>query len=137
MIASLETALNWIVDKINSIEITNPFTGEEIWSPNIPKFNFGRIQKLAKGGIVENPTLSWIGEAGKEAVIPLENNTGWLDKIASKFAVMVSEMDNDSDQNTSFTSNLIVNGREIASATIEDFNNEAVRRGYKPILIPA
>lgn len=136
MIASLENALNWIVDKINSIEITNPFTGDEIWSPNIPRFNFGRIQKLAKGGIVENPTLSWIGEAGKEAVIPLENNTGWLDKIASKFAVMVSEMDNGSNQNTSITSNLIVNGRQIASATIEDFNNEAIRRGYKPILIP-
>ena len=25
-----------------------------------------------------------IGEAGKEAVVPLENNTGWIDKLADK-----------------------------------------------------
>lgn len=134
MIAGIETALNWIVNKVNSLEIVNPFTGEEIWSPNIPKFSFGRIEKLARGGIVDEPTLSWIGEAGKEAVVPLENNTGWLDKLASKFAVMVNEMSNGSNSNASFTSNLIVNGRLLASATIDDFNNEAIRRGYKPIL---
>lgn len=52
MIAGIETALNWIVDKINSLEITNPFTGEEIWCPNIPKFEFGRIPKLATGTVV-------------------------------------------------------------------------------------
>lgn len=52
MIAALETALNWIVDKINSIEIVNPFTGEDIWSPNIPRFEFGRIPKLATGTVV-------------------------------------------------------------------------------------
>lgn len=134
MIAGIETALNWIVDKINSLEIVNPFTGEDIWSPNIPRFSFGRIEKLARGGIVDKPTLSLIGEAGKEAVVPLENNTGWLDKIASKFAVMVSEMNDGSSSNASFTSNLIINGRQLASATIEDFNNEAIRRGYKPLL---
>lgn len=134
MIAGIETALNWIVDKVNSLEIVNPFTGDEIWSPNIPKFSFSRIPKLARGGIVDSPTLSLIGEAGKEAVVPLENNTGWIDKLASKFAVMVSEMNDGTNQNTSFTSNLIINGRQLASATIEDFNNEAIRRGYRPIL---
>ena len=134
MIAAMETSLNWIVDKINSIEIVNPFTGEDIWSPNIPRFEFGRIPKLARGGIIDKPTLSWIGEAGKEAVVPLENNTGWLDKLASKVAVMFNEMNDGTNQNTSFTSNLIVNGRQLASATIEDFNNEAIRRGYRPLL---
>lgn len=52
MIAALETALNWIVDKINSIDIVNPFNGDEIWSPNIPRFEFGRIPKLATGTVV-------------------------------------------------------------------------------------
>lgn len=52
MIAGIENALNWIVEKINSLEISNPFTGEEIWSPNIPKFAFGRIPKLATGTVV-------------------------------------------------------------------------------------
>lgn len=41
---------------------------------------------LATGGIVSSPTLAMVGEAGKEAVIPLENNTEWLDKLADKLA---------------------------------------------------
>ena len=41
---------------------------------------------LANGGIVSAPTLAMVGEAGKEAVIPLENNTEWLDKLADKLA---------------------------------------------------
>ena len=52
MIAGLETSLNWIVDKINNLEIVNPFTGDEIWSPNVPRFEFGRIPKLATGTVV-------------------------------------------------------------------------------------
>lgn len=42
--------------------------------------------KLAKGGIVEQATNAIIGEAGAEAVIPLERNTGWLDKLAERIA---------------------------------------------------
>ncbi len=86
MIGALETALNWIVDKINALEITNPFNGEEIWSPNIPRFDFGRIPMLAKGGIINQPTRAIIGEAGREAVLPLENNTEWMDILADKIA---------------------------------------------------
>lgn len=52
MIAGIETALNWIVDKVNSLEIVNPFTGEDIWSPSIPRFSFDRIPKLATGTVV-------------------------------------------------------------------------------------
>ena len=84
MIAGLESALNWIVDKINSLEIVNPFTGDEIWSPNLPRFNFGRIPMLARGGIINQPTQAIIGEAGREAVLPLENNTEWMDILADK-----------------------------------------------------
>ena len=46
---------------------------------NIPK-----IPYLAKGGIIDSPTLAMVGEAGKEAVVPLENNTGGLDILAEK-----------------------------------------------------
>lgn len=86
MIAGIETALNWVVDKINSLEITNPFTGDEIWSPHIPRFEFGRIPKLAQGGIVAKPTQAIIGEAGREAVMPLDNNTEWMDLLADRLA---------------------------------------------------
>ena len=43
------------------------------WVPKIGgnKFSFPKIPALAKGGIVTKPTLALIGEAGAEAVIPL------------------------------------------------------------------
>lgn len=53
------------------------------WSfsmPKKPKY----IPKLARGGIVASPTLAMVGEAGKEAVMPLERNTGWIDQLAVK-----------------------------------------------------
>ena len=37
---------------------------------------------MAEGGIVTRPTRALIGENGTEAVIPLENNTGWAERLA-------------------------------------------------------
>lgn len=42
------------------------------------------LPKMATGGIVDRPTALIAGEAGKEAIMPLENNTGWIDSLASK-----------------------------------------------------
>lgn len=42
------------------------------------------IPMLAKGGVVNSATLAMIGEDGKEAVLPLENNTGWIRELAEK-----------------------------------------------------
>ena len=44
------------------------------------------IAKLAKGGIATSATRAIIGEAGKEAVLPLERNTEWMDTLAEKLA---------------------------------------------------
>lgn len=49
-------------------------------------FNIQQIPLLAKGGIISQPTQAIIGEAGKEAVVPLENNLEWLDILATKIA---------------------------------------------------
>lgn len=63
------------------------------WSFDVPGFTvMGKtwdgihfsMPKLATGGIVTSATTALIGEAGKEAVLPLENNTQWMDKLASK-----------------------------------------------------
>lgn len=48
--------------------------------------NLFNVPQLASGGIVRQSTIANIGEAGKEAVIPLENNTGWMDTLAAKVA---------------------------------------------------
>ena len=45
----------------------------------IPKFS---VNWYAKGGIVDGATLFGAGEAGKEAIVPLERNTEWIDMVA-------------------------------------------------------
>ena len=58
---------------------------------SIPKLG---IEWYAKGGVFEKPTAFGMnggnmmvgGENGAEAIVPLENNTEWLDKIADKLA---------------------------------------------------
>lgn len=62
------------------------FEGGSVQLAKIPS-----IPQLAKGGIVDSPTLAMIGEKGTEAVVPLENNTGWMDTLAQKVASAVSQ----------------------------------------------
>lgn len=45
-------------------------------------FNIKQIPLLAQGTVVSRPTPAIIGEAGAEAVVPLENNLEWLNKMA-------------------------------------------------------
>lgn len=72
-------ALNRFIAKLNSLSVKIPdVLGGGSIGFNISPFNTVSIPKLAKGGIVSKPTLSMIGEAGKEAVVPLQNNTGWM-----------------------------------------------------------
>ena len=77
-------AINKMLNKIRNIDIlgVSPFKG--LWGENpvaVPA-----IPKLAKGGIVDKATLAMIGEAGKEAVVPLERNTQGLEKMAGMIA---------------------------------------------------
>lgn len=64
-----------------------------------PKIN---TPALAAGGIVTSPTLAMIGEAGKEAVVPLENNTAWLDKLADKLATKMGNSNTVNNFNYTF-----------------------------------
>lgn len=77
-------ALNKLIDKLNKLKVDIPdILGGGTIGFNISKFSSVSIPRLAKGGIVDKPTLSLIGEAGKEAVVPLENNTEWMEKLSS------------------------------------------------------
>ena len=69
-----------IMEKINSINISN-IPGAVKLNVNIPKFT-----TLATGGIVDRATIAQIGEDGPEAVVPLKNNTEWIDRVAHKVA---------------------------------------------------
>lgn len=49
------------------------------------------VPAMAKGGIVTQPTLAMVGERGREAVMPLENNTGWIDELALKLSALMPQ----------------------------------------------
>lgn len=68
-----------IAGAVNAV-IQGTITAAQIGTIASQKF----VPMLAKGGIVNGPTLAMVGEAGKEAVMPLENNTGWIHELAEK-----------------------------------------------------
>lgn len=72
-------SINKVLNKIKNISIAGIKPFDWMWTLTVPQ-----IPKLAQGGVVNKPTYAMIGEAGAEAVMPLENNTGWIDKLADK-----------------------------------------------------
>jgi len=84
------------------------------------------IPYLAKGGIVSQPTLAMVGERGREAVLPLENNTGWMTALAGQLA---GAMRGGGTGSTPASVNLYIDGRRLAEATISDYQAVASRRG--------
>ena len=65
------SAINFAIDIINAIP-----------GVSIKRLSKLEVPQMAKGGIVDSATLAVVGEQGKEAVVPLENNLEWLDKLA-------------------------------------------------------
>lgn len=65
---------SWIYDKLH------PGGG------SLFDFGGGEEPAMAVGGIVTGPTRALIGENGAEVVLPLENNTHWMDILAQKIS---------------------------------------------------
>ena len=83
VINGMISIINGAIKAINKISVTVPDWVPEFGGKKFG-FNLPTIPKLARGGIIDKPTLAMVGEAGKEAVMPLENNTAWIDKLADK-----------------------------------------------------
>ena len=78
----IENTINKGINLINdAIGLINKLPGV-----NVSKIKTLKIPKLAKGGVVDSATVAMFGEAGKEAVVPLENNTEWMDILANRIA---------------------------------------------------
>jgi hypothetical protein len=76
IINPVKTALGFIGDLINAIQ-SIPGVGAIGGAIGAVGGFLGNIPGLAEGGIVNRPTLALIGEAGPEAVVPLDRmNTG-------------------------------------------------------------
>lgn len=91
---SVKTAINGVLSAIEStvnkaVSIINSAISAINTLPGVSVSYLSRVSfpRLARGGIVNNPgrgVPAIIGEAGKEAVLPLERNTEWMDILADK-----------------------------------------------------
>lgn len=126
--------INKFIDQVKSIEVRVPqvtipllgtFGGQVLKFPNIPN-----IPELARGGIVSSPTLATIGEAGTEAVIPLEN-TSFVDTLAGAIgnAVLSAMQFNQPQAQNDSEMKLIIDSTELARVMIPAINRENSRIG--------
>lgn len=124
MVNRVINGLNSLISGFNSIGFDLPdFLGGGSWHPSIPTIPTVKLPRLANGGITTGRTLTEIGEAGREAVLPLENNTGWMDDLASKLA---SKMP---DYSGAKTVVLAVDGKEFARINLPYLQDEEIRLG--------
>lgn len=100
IIGGIEHMANAVVNGINTVikamnnlsfEIPDwvPDLGGKTFGFNIPTLSTVSLPKLARGGVVDGATPLIAGEAGKEAIVPLEHNTGWMDQIANRLGEMI------------------------------------------------
>jgi phage-related protein len=95
----------------------------------IPKLS---IKWNALGGVFDKPTLfgygnslQGIGENGAEAVVPLENNLGWLDKMAGMLAEKLG---------SGSTVVLQVDGRTFGQISVDSINGITRQTGSLPLV---
>ena len=122
VISLIENSINSAISLINgAIKLINLLPGVSV----------GYVQKLhmprlAKGGIVDSATIAMVGEQGKEAVVPLENNTEWMDKLADRLAARMASPTRVS---------LNVDGKELGWTTINSINSITKQTGNLPLAV--
>ena len=109
------TAINFAIGIINKIP-----------GVNITELKKLDVPQLAKGGIINSATLAVVGERGKEAVMPLENNTEWIDMLAERLAAR---------QSAPSKIVLALDGKELGYATINAINNITRQTGELKLAI--
>lgn len=106
--------------KLPKISISGKFS---LAPPSVPKFSIS-WNKL--GGVFDKPTLfsygntlQGIGEDGAEAVVPLEKNTQWLDRLADRLAA----------KQNGVPIVLQIDGKTFAQVSIDSINSLTRQRG--------
>lgn len=130
VLGTIENIVNGFIDMINdAISVINslplPFSLGYIGGVYLPR--------LARGGIVDSPTVAMIGEAGKEAVVPLEN-TGFLQTMGRVVSgAVVNALGGGLPQSQGFSGNgdivIMIGGHEFGRVAIQEINKEQERAG--------
>jgi hypothetical protein len=132
--SAFSSAINWVLDKAISmingfIRTLNKAIGVINKIPGVDLNTLSEISipKLAKGGIATSSTIANIGESGREAILPLDNNTGWMDALADKIAA----------RNGGAPTQIVLtlDGRELGKATIKSINDITKATGNLPLVL--
>jgi hypothetical protein len=130
--------INKFIDGYNKIKISIPVVN----LPIVGKVGGGvigvpQIPRLARGAIINSPTLAQVGEAGTEAIVPLEN-TSFVDKLSSALgnAVLSAMQFNNSNNQTSSGGDMIlqIDSTKIARVIMPALIKENNRIGNRTIL---
>lgn len=118
-------AINGFLTKLKEIKIFELKPFDWIGTINVPQ-----IPTLAVGGIATEATLSLIGEAGNEAVLPLDNNTdNWAGTLASILTEQMNEQDGLEGRTINVTMNNNIDNKldaqEIGRVMIESIRRAA------------
>lgn len=116
----------WHLPKLElpHINITGGFS---LNPPSFPSFD---VSWYARGGVFNSPSIIGVGEAGQEAVMPLERNTGWISTLAQKVAERMPI--NNAPAGYSLPAGDIViqiAGHEFGRVAIQEINKEHERAG--------
>ena len=129
LIDGVVAGVNGVIGVLNKIKFTVPDwvpgLGGKTMGFNVNTVTAPQIPKLATGGIVTAETLARIGEGGKkEAVLPLEQNTSWMDMLADRIA-----------QRNATPSKIVLtlDGKELGWASINSINDITKQTGSLPL----
>ena len=110
--------------KLPHFNISGSFS---LMPPRIPSFS---VDWYARGGVFNSPSIIGVGEAGQEAVMPLERNTGWISILAQKLTERMPA--NNAPTSYPLPSGDIViqiGGHEFGRVAIQEINREQERAG--------
>ena len=123
---------------------------------SLPKL---KVSWYAKGGIFDSPQIIGVGEHGREAVVPLEHNTQWIDTLARQIrqkqnlneqeesrealtaaiapavSVLAAKLERVIQAVEQVDTTVELDGEKISRSTTKYINNRTRREGKSPILV--
>lgn len=129
VLGTIENVVNGFIGMINGVLDTVRGLPGLGWVGSV---GYVSLPRLARGGIVDSPTVAMIGEAGKEAVVPLEN-TGFIQTLGRVVSsAVVNAMAGVSPQG-GFSGDgdivIQIGGHEFGRVAIQEINREQERAG--------
>ena len=124
VLGTIENVVNGFISMINGvIGMINKIPGVSLGG-----IGYVSLPRLARGGIVDSPTVAMIGEAGKEVVMPLEN-TGFLQTMGRIVGgAVVNALGGGLTQSSGFSGNgdivIQIGGHEFGRVAIQEINRE-------------